>query len=291
MRRAPDELARIDRLFDGALSLSLEDRQTFLDRLDRTEPLLAADVRALLAAAERPEGTALWEAAIDNEWEAIAPGTGLLDDLNAGERIGPYRIVRLLGCGGMAPVYLAERADGVFAQQVALKLIPRDLLSADAVNRFTRERQILAHLNHANIARLFDGGVDDRGRSYIAMEFVDGEPIDRYCDDRRLTIESRLSVFAQVGRRRSVRAPEPGDPPRPQAVEHPGYARGYGQAARLRHRQAAGGATRERASRAQDADDVPHAHARLRESRAARATPSSRQHQTSISSGYSFTNC
>ena len=140
MRRAPDELARIDRLFDGALSLSLEDRQTFLDRLDRTEPLLAADVRALLAAAERPEGTALWEAAIDNEWEAIAPGTGLLDDLNAGERIGPYRIVRLLGCGGMAPVYLAERADGVFAQQVALKLIPRDLLSADAVNRFTRER-------------------------------------------------------------------------------------------------------------------------------------------------------
>ena len=198
MRRAPDELARIDRLFDGALSLSLEDRQTFLDRLDRTEPLLAADVRALLAAAERPEGTALWEAAIDNEWEAIAPGTGLLDDLNSGERIGPYRIVRLLGCGGMAPVYLAERADGVFAQQVALKLIPRDLLSADAVNRFTRERQILAHLNHANIARLFDGGVDDRGRSYIAMEFVDGEPIDRYCDERRLTIESRLSVFAQA---------------------------------------------------------------------------------------------
>ena len=290
MRRAPDELARIDRLFDGALSLSLEDRQTFLDRLDRTEPLLAADVRALLAAAERPEGTALWEAAIDNEWEAIAPGSGLLDDLNAGERIGPYRIVRLLGCGGMAPVYLAERADGVFSQQVALKLIPRDLLSADAVNRFTRERQILAHLNHANIARLFDGGVDDRGRSYIAMEFVDGEPIDRYCDDRRLTIESRLSVFAQAadavqyahrnlvihrdlkpsnilvtreGRSSCSTSASPSCGRRDPRTRKPCSRRGRCSAC------------------SRPATRVP----------SSSATPSSRQHQTSISSGYSFTNC
>ena len=198
MGHESDDLARIDRCFDEALSLPAEDRTAFLAQFDRTDPPLAASVRALLAAAVRTEATSRWKAAIDEAWQEVAPGSGLLDDLGAGERVGPYRIVRLLGRGGMAPVYLAERADGAFAQQVALKLVPRDLLSADALSRFEQERQILAHLNHANIARLFGGGVDDRGRSYIAMEYVPGEPIDRYCDERRLTIDARLDVFAQA---------------------------------------------------------------------------------------------
>ena len=198
MRRAPHELARIDRLFDAALALPIEQRTAFLEHVERTEPLLAGDVRALLEAAGQPERTQVWAAAIGDAWDAIAPAVRLLDDLTPGERIGPYRIVRLLGRGGMAPVYLAERADGVFAQQVALKLVPRDLLGADALSRFEQERQILAHLNHPHIARLFDGGVDDRGRSYIAMEYVDGEPLDRYCDARQLPIAARLRVFAQA---------------------------------------------------------------------------------------------
>src|SRR5688572_4588981 len=160
MRRAPDELARIDRRFDDALALSPDDRQIFLERIERTEPLLAVDVRALLQAADQPEGTALWRAAIDDGWQGIASRPA--DERCAGERIGAYRIVRLLGRGGMAPVYLAERADGVFTQQVALKLVTRDLFGAEALDRFSRERQILAHLNHPHIARLLDGGVDER---------------------------------------------------------------------------------------------------------------------------------
>ena len=93
------------------------------------------------------------------------------------------------GCSGAAawrPSTSAQRADGIYSQQVALKLIPCEVSRADAVERFARERQILALLSHPNIARLLDGGVDSAGRSYIAMEYVDGEPIDGYCTAHRL---------------------------------------------------------------------------------------------------------
>ena len=115
-----------------------------------------------------------------------------------GERIGPYRIVRSLGRGGMGEVFLAERADEQFQQQVAIKLVRRGLLSRHVQGRLKLERQILATLDHPNIARLFDGGTTTDGTPYIVMEYVDGEPIDIYCDSRCLSIEQRLRLFQIV---------------------------------------------------------------------------------------------
>ena len=111
-----------------------------------------------------------------------APSRGRARVDLAGERIGPYRIVRSLGRGGMGEVFLAERADEQFQQQVAIKLVRRGLLSRHVQGRLKLERQILATLDHPNIARLFDGGTTTDGTPYIVMEYVDGEPIDIYCD-------------------------------------------------------------------------------------------------------------
>ena len=115
-----------------------------------------------------------------------------------GERIGPYRIVRSLGRGGMGEVFLADRADEQFQQQVAIKLVRRGLLSRQLQGRLKLERQILATLDHPNIARLFDGGTTTDGTPYIVMEYVDGEPIDIYCDSRQLSVEQRLRLFQVV---------------------------------------------------------------------------------------------
>jgi serine/threonine protein kinase/tetratricopeptide (TPR) repeat protein len=116
----------------------------------------------------------------------------------AGERIGAYRIVRSLGQGGMGEVFLAERADDQFSQQVAIKLVRRGLLSRHIQGRLRLERQILATLDHPNIARLFDGGTTTEGTPYIVMEYIDGEPIDTYCDRRNLSVEARLKLFQTV---------------------------------------------------------------------------------------------
>src|SRR5687767_10297182 len=115
-----------------------------------------------------------------------------------GERIGAYRIVRSLGQGGMGEVFLAERADDQFRQQVAIKLVRRGLLSRHAQGRLRLERQILATLDHPNIARLLDGGTTADGTPYIVMEYIDGEPLDTYCDRRNLSIEQRLRIFITV---------------------------------------------------------------------------------------------
>ncbi|MEM0964133.1 MAG: serine/threonine-protein kinase, partial [Bacteroidota bacterium] len=114
------------------------------------------------------------------------------------EQIGPYRIDRVLGRGGMGTVYLAERADGAFEQWVALKLVRRGLDTDDVLRRFRAERQILASLDHPNIARLLDGGASEDGRPFVAMEYVEGEPITAYADARQLSVRQRLALFQEV---------------------------------------------------------------------------------------------
>ena len=132
----------------------------------------------------------------DDLAEALARDEGV----PLGVRVGPYRIVSELGRGGMAVVYLADRVDGAFEQQVALKVVRRGIDTDEVLTRFRRERQILASLTHAGIARLLDGGETPDGRPYLVMELVGGEPIDRYCERRGLGVDARVDLCIAVAR-------------------------------------------------------------------------------------------
>jgi eukaryotic-like serine/threonine-protein kinase len=115
-----------------------------------------------------------------------------------GRKIGPYRLVRELGRGGMSVVYLAERADDIYRKQVAVKLIWSGLMTNEIERRFRQERRILARLDHQNIGHLLDGGVTEDGCQYVVMEYVEGVPITEYCDVRKLSVTSRLKLFQQI---------------------------------------------------------------------------------------------
>jgi serine/threonine-protein kinase len=116
----------------------------------------------------------------------------------AERRIGPYKILQEIGHGGMGTVYLAARADEQYQKRVAIKVIKAGMGGDEAVGRFRRERQILAGLDHPNIARLLDGGATDEGLPYLVMEHIEGRPLHDYCDSRRLPINDRLRIFQQV---------------------------------------------------------------------------------------------
>jgi serine/threonine-protein kinase len=116
-----------------------------------------------------------------------------------GDRVGPYLLLRCLGNGGMGAVWLAQRADGSLERQVALKL-PHAHWAPDLAKRLRRERDILASLEHRNIARLYDAGVSEQGRPYLALEYVDGQPIDIYCNQKKLDVPGRVRLFLQVAR-------------------------------------------------------------------------------------------
>lgn len=190
----PNRWQQIMRLFNEALDLPEPERADFLAESCGEDEKLRQEVENLLQADAQAEASQ----ALSGPFEA---GESLheLSDLPTDERIGPYRLVRLLGRGGMGNVYLAER-DDAFQKQVALKLIRRGLDTNDLVVRFHYERQILASLEHPNIARLLDGGMTDDGRPYFVMEYVEGESIVDYCDRRRLTTKQRLALFRSVCR-------------------------------------------------------------------------------------------
>ena len=122
---------------------------------------------------------------------------GVTDD-ESGRRVGPYRLLRRIGSGGMGAVYLARRADDRSRRQVAVKLIRRGFESVESLHRFRIERQILARLDHPSIARLYDGGTTDDGRPYLVMEYIEGLRIDTYCDRHRLDVDQRLELFLEV---------------------------------------------------------------------------------------------
>ena len=187
----PERWRQIKEIFQAAFELPPRERSACVQQACAGDAELRAEVESLLLSVEEEEflsGAAAYvpEALADEAW-----------DRNIGRRIGAYRIVRQIGEGGMGAVYLAERA-GEFQQRAAIKLLRAGMDSRGIVARFRRERQILAGLDHPNIARLLEGGTTEEGRPYFVMEYVEGEPIDAYAARHGLGIEERLRLFQQV---------------------------------------------------------------------------------------------
>ncbi len=188
----PERWQRVKALFAAAQDLDLAERETFVASNSDTDPEVGRQVLDLLAAATRVEANGFIE---QPAVRLVSEGEGGLAE---GYRLGPWRIERELGRGGMGAVYLAARADAEYEKKVALKILRWGIGSEDLVQRFRRERQILASFQHPNIAALLDGGTASGGVSYFVMEYVDGVPLDDYCTAHHLTERARLELFRTV---------------------------------------------------------------------------------------------
>jgi non-specific serine/threonine protein kinase/serine/threonine-protein kinase len=180
----PSTWARITELFERAVDLTPDERTAYLAELFMRDPAAATELASLLEAHDRPD-----------EFLPALPHFHDPPDL-AGRVVGAYRLIRLLGTGGTGAVYLAERSDGTFAKHVAVKLLSASFLPLR--DRFLRERQLLARLEHPNIARLLDAGATADHLLYLVMEYVEGVPLDRYCAARRATVNERVGLLQQV---------------------------------------------------------------------------------------------
>ncbi len=186
-----ERLSRMRELFDRALALPEAEREHFLTAASGGDGRLLDEVRSLLKARDQA-GTFL-------ERTFSAP-PDLSDGIppNHPGRIGAYRVIRELGRGGMGVVLLAVRDDGAFTKKVALKLIQDGIRDHEALGRFRAERQVLAALDHPDIARILDGGNTEAGTPYYVMEYVEGEPLDLYCNRKDLGLRARVRLFQQV---------------------------------------------------------------------------------------------
>ena len=189
------EMARLGELLDEALPLSLEQRRTWLDSLSSGDESLVRTLRDALLDEEAAAGGPLDRPPCI---EAGEPGKDAAAGRHPGERLGAYELQRLLGSGGMADVWLACRTDGAFERQVALKIPRLQSRPVEMTARFALERNILATLEYPGIARLYDAGMDASGVPYIAMEYVQGEPLVAWCDARGLDRKARIRLFLQV---------------------------------------------------------------------------------------------
>ena len=181
----------MEKLFEQAVSLTGIERDEFIAR-NCPDPGLRRELEQLLAS-DAGASTFLQDAVMDAASSALQALA-----LSPGQRLGPYRVLSVIGRGGMGLVYLAERADGKFEQRVALKVLQSGADQPFVGDRLQRECRILASLEHPNIARVLDADVTENGVSYFVMEYVDGRPIDRYCDEHKLTLRDRLRVLLPV---------------------------------------------------------------------------------------------
>jgi len=192
------QMTRMSRLLDEALQLDAAGRSAWLEALPEEHQDLAQALRDALLPGDAQLAEIEKLAALPEIGTATEAGSPSASGLQIGARVGPYELIRPLGGGGMAEVWLARRADGAFKREVALKLPLVGRFRTDLKQRFARERDILASLEHPHIARLYDAGVDPNGLPYLSMEYVEGRPLTEWCDARRLGILARLELFLQM---------------------------------------------------------------------------------------------
>src|SRR6266576_2646100 len=193
---------QVEEIFQAALDLVPEQRVRYLSEVCPDDADLRRDVEALLA--QHDSAGDLLEQPLYGETDLnVLSAIGSIvtdDDVDPmiGRRLGVYRIEREIGRGGMGAVYEALRVDNEFTMRVAIKLVKRGMDTDFILRRFRKERQILAALDHPHIARLMDGGTTEDGLPYFVMEFIEGQPLYRYCDLHQLTIPERLRIFLSI---------------------------------------------------------------------------------------------
>ncbi|MEJ7606800.1 MAG: protein kinase [Bryobacteraceae bacterium] len=219
---------QVKELLNSALELDAEDRAAYLDKTCGSDSVLRNELQSLLASFDKADD--FMESSCESRPE-LKPQDPII-----GVCIGPYRVQEEIGQGGMGSVYRAVRVDDVFRKQVAIKIVRRGMNHEFILKRFRSERQILATLEHPNIARLLDGGATGDGLPYFVMEFVSGEQIDEYCDRKRLTTHQRLELFqmvcAGVQAAHDLRCPS-----RYQARKHPNQRARSAEVTGLRNRK------------------------------------------------------
>ncbi|MDY7093664.1 MAG: serine/threonine-protein kinase [Acidobacteriota bacterium] len=183
---------RVEELFDRALRLPPKQRSAFLRAVCGEDGALRRELESLLRA-DAEAGGFLPELAEEPSQEPVLAG-----EIARGRRLGPYRLHEKLGEGGMGTVFLAMRDDDQYRRRVAIKLLPITMATPDHLRRFRTERHILASLDHPNIARLYDAGATAEGLPYCVLEYIEGEPLDVYCDRHRLPVKERLRLFRTV---------------------------------------------------------------------------------------------
>ncbi len=190
-----EDLSRLSTLLDEVIDLDAAEREVWLAGLQGDDARLLPTLRRMLSKQALKETADLLErgpAFTAPQAEAAAP------EFKPGERVGPYRLERELGHGGMGEVWLAEREDGQLKRRVALKLPMLGARRSVLVQRFARERDILGSLAHPNIARLYDAGLAEDGQPYLALAYIEGQPITAYCDERKLDVRAGVELLQQV---------------------------------------------------------------------------------------------
>ena len=191
----PERWQRVKQVLATALELAPAERKAYLDQNYAEDTSLQDDLEPLVAAEQRLNTGFLDGASLAASVASVIPS----DEVSwTGRRVGSYLVVELIGAGGMGEVYRAFRADDQYRKEVALKFVRAGQYSRDIIARFKNERQILAGLDHPNLARLLDGGTTAEGMPYLVMELIEGKPITQYCNEHHLSIAERLKLFLQV---------------------------------------------------------------------------------------------
>jgi serine/threonine-protein kinase len=199
MRITAEQWSVLSRLLDQALEVPQGAREAWFESLGQMDAVLKGELRLFLERHARIETSDFLDTLPKlGATEGAVPDAGWSTALTAGSPIGPYVIEQEIGRGGMGVVWRARRADGLVKRPVALKLLHAGFSSSELLARFARERDILAALTHPNIARLYDAGATESGQPFLALEYVEGQPLTEYCDEHRLDVRTRLDLMRQV---------------------------------------------------------------------------------------------